>query len=89
MDRYKRMKTFQFDLILSGLRQATHNELQSLENELEKRGCQQSNPRQDKYGVRISVSVDAETFTRAMYESTQYVHHLENFKLSVRSIEFN
>ncbi|MFM2483411.1 hypothetical protein [Celerinatantimonas sp. YJH-8] len=83
------MNTYQFDLILSGLRQATDKDLENLGGELRSKGCLDPNPRMDKYGIRVSVKVDADTFTRAIYLSTQYITSIQGYRLSVRSVEFN
>ncbi|CAG9001050.1 MAG: hypothetical protein CENE_03058 [Candidatus Celerinatantimonas neptuna] len=83
------MKIYQFDLILSGLRQATPEDLAVLERELKIQGCEHPNPRQDKYGVRVTVAVNADTFTQAIFQSTQYISAIKGYHLSVRSVEFN
>ncbi|MFM2483927.1 hypothetical protein [Celerinatantimonas yamalensis] len=83
------MTTFQFDLILSGIKQASHHDLQHLENELTQQGCLQPNPRNDKYGVRVSIAVEADSFTQAIYLGTQYIGRIQGVRLSVRSVEFN
>lgn len=83
------MNTFRFDLILSGFRRSSSQDLVELTSQLKAQGCSEPNPRIDKNGVRISVAIDASTFTQAIYLSTQCVTNLPSFSLSVRSVEFN
>lgn len=83
------MKDFQFDLILSSPRQTSSHDLIELEETLKNCGCEHPNPRHDHYGVRVSITVAAESLTCAIYLGTQYINLLQNIQFSVRSIEFH
>lgn len=82
------MKTFKFDLVLSGLSHTNDQELKLVGQELQNAGCVNPLLRREPDGVRMTVEAQAQTITQAIYSVTRQVASTKKFRLSVRSVEF-